>query len=245
MPRSLVIRCVIIVLPKATKNVPTFSAYAPQSAVLPSPVPIPYSYLFQTHHPQSKNPISSSRMPLSPLCGPLLTGGHSSALCLSFSASERACGSSASLPCTTYSCSASASASSTWWLSSRVSLGTTMMGTPVRRASRIEPEPVARVLVKTMPIIFEDRGTSEAFPYQHVKSPLPPSHPCRPWPGAYVCPGQLCRDQSRRLLVSTSPGRSICTFRITACHLGRTARSARCSLGIRARSGRRARRWLR
>lgn len=100
----------------------------------------------QPRHSQSKNPISSSMIPFSPLCGPLLTGGHSSALCLSFSASARACGSCASLPCTTYSCSASASASSTWWLSSRVSLGTTMMGTPVRRASRIEPEPVECVL---------------------------------------------------------------------------------------------------
>jgi hypothetical protein len=137
-----------------------------------SNIQFPISLKTKSRVLQSKNPISSSMIPFNPLSGPLLTGGHSNDLCLSFSASASACGSCASLPWTTYSCSASASASSTWWLSSRVSFGTTMIGTPVRRASRIEPEPDIGVRL----YIEHTLLAHKAFSYQHVKSQLPQQH---------------------------------------------------------------------
>ena len=94
---------------------------------------------------QSKNPISSSKTPFSPRacrCTPLLGGGHAFCRLRNSSASSSACERLSSLPYTTYSCSASASASSTWWLSRSSALGTTTNGTDMRNASSTVPEPI-------------------------------------------------------------------------------------------------------
>ena len=50
-----------------------------------------------------------------------------------------------SRPCTTKPCRASSSASSTWWLSNRLAFGTTTMGTSIRMAARIDPEPSSHI----------------------------------------------------------------------------------------------------
>lgn len=170
-------------------------------------------------------------MPFKPLSGPLLTGGHCFARCLSLSASASACGNFAILPCTTYSCSARASASSTWWLSSSVSLGTTMIGTATRRASRIEPEPVRWCQYAVRKATIADSSES----YRHAKSPLPRPRLSHPSHGACAFPIQACRGQSQRWSFSTKLARLLCTCRTIAFHLGRIVRSIRCILAIRVR----------
>lgn len=192
----------------STKGVPYFSFSAfvtiipPSSPVLHSQdrihmlhilisqAPAPKCLTVTNAHTQSKNPISSSKIPLSPtvlacLCTPLFAGGHSFCRCLSCSASSNALAKFSNLPCTTYSCSASASASSTWWLSRSVALGMTIMGICWRSASRIEPEPGTTASVQE-PDIHRVIQT-----YQHDLSPRPPVPPSHsPSPISYTFPTQ-------------------------------------------------------